>query len=188
MATYLKPSTGPIYDAELEDVFQALVVGLTGLPGNMVRPRWQRDPPNAPSVSTDWAAIGLVLGAKQWDDYQLWDQALPGYVVEGSEELRLTASFYGPSGERLLRQFDNGLQVDFNRHTLDLLKIKYKGATAPVHLPALLKEQWGQRVDAIYTFSRWCRRVYPVGYIERANISIDNERFVEYITLVPPSP
>jgi len=56
-------TTSPLMDAALDAVFQALVVGITGLPGTLVRPRWQPVPPTQPSVTTNWAAIGVTTNA-----------------------------------------------------------------------------------------------------------------------------
>ncbi len=39
---YINPSGGSAYDQELEDIFQTFIVGITSLPGAMVRPRFQR--------------------------------------------------------------------------------------------------------------------------------------------------
>jgi len=43
----------------LEDFMQSLVAGITNLPGNLVRPRWQPQPLPIPPHNVDWAAIGI---------------------------------------------------------------------------------------------------------------------------------
>ena len=47
-------------DLALDLVLQAWIVALTGLPGNLVRPRWQPAPPAMPDQSVNWCAIGVM--------------------------------------------------------------------------------------------------------------------------------
>jgi len=56
----LIPPPIPLEDDQLDDLLQAWVVGLTGLPSEMVRPRWQTPTPTRPQSTTDWAAIGIT--------------------------------------------------------------------------------------------------------------------------------
>ena len=52
----------PATDLDLDQVLQALVVGLTGLPGDWVRARWQpnddlgEERPRIPSIGTTWSS------------------------------------------------------------------------------------------------------------------------------------
>lgn len=50
---YLPPSTSPAYDAALDQMFHDLVMGITGLTGDLVRPRWQAEPPQQPEHSVN---------------------------------------------------------------------------------------------------------------------------------------
>lgn len=47
-------------DDPFDAFLQSLVVGVTGIPGNLCRPRWQPIPPAEPEVGTDWCAIGVT--------------------------------------------------------------------------------------------------------------------------------
>lgn len=190
-AGYLAPTPpGPLNDLALEDLFQQVVVSLTGLPGNLVRPRWQPNPPNQPSAETDWIAIGVSHGETQWDAYQRFEPLPePGsYIVEGTEVLRANVSFYGPNNEAVKNRLLFGLQVSQNRDALEVQKIKYQGAGSPVNLPALLKEYWTLRVDVTLNFTRWVTRTYPIKTLQRAGTDLNNEFYVTPISVNPPSP
>lgn len=188
-AGYLLPDPGPLYDQDLEDLFQQVIVGITGLQGNLVRPRWQIDPPNLPPVSTDWCAFGVVVQERMWNAYQWWDNAGSAYVVEGSEPIDVTFSFYGPNNQRNRRSFTDGIMLDQNREDLGAQKIKLIEFRDPVNLPALLKEQWGRRVDVKAVFHRWVTRTFPVQTLIGTSppSGINNEKFVTPIVVNPPT-
>lgn len=195
MATYILPvAPEPVYDKALEDIFQGVVKGIVGLPGNLIRPRWQQDPPNLPSYDASWIAFGLTIGPKQWDAYKKFDTAANAYVVEGSEAIVMAASFYGPQNEALHRKLEDGLQLDLNRADLEAQKIKYIGAGDPVNLPALLKEMWYLRVDVSFAFSRWVRRVYPIDSINsaagsiKASDAVGTDPLDVSLSVTPPTP
>ena len=52
---FLSPlsTPAPLEDQALADFFQQYVAGITGIAGNLVRPRWQAEPPNIPQVASD---------------------------------------------------------------------------------------------------------------------------------------
>jgi hypothetical protein len=50
----------PLEDDDLDNAFQGLVVGITGLDQSLVRPRWQSNPPKQPEPTIDWCAIGVT--------------------------------------------------------------------------------------------------------------------------------
>lgn len=61
---YLKPNPSPGFPnplggPELLEFFQELFSGITGVPGPMIRPRWQQEPAPMPPNGTDWLAIGI---------------------------------------------------------------------------------------------------------------------------------
>ena len=58
---YLRPELPWLAGDDLDDVFQRLTVGITGLPGSMVRPRWQGRPAKDPEHDQDWVALGVTV-------------------------------------------------------------------------------------------------------------------------------
>jgi hypothetical protein len=188
-AGYLAPDTpGPDYDDALEDLFQATIVGITGIPGNLVRPRWQPEAPNTPGFDVDWIAFGLQVIDRQWNSYQVFDSDLNAYTVSGTEVLHCNVSFYGPHLTEKRRRWEDGLQVDQNLAPLHAQGIKYIDMLDPVALPALFKNRWRERMDMKAVFHRWATRIYPVTTLVSVGADLDNERYHTPIVVNPPSP
>ncbi len=60
---YLLPQDGtPTLEPDdpFDTLIQSIVVGVTGMPGDLVRPRWQPVPLAEPEPGTDWCAIGVT--------------------------------------------------------------------------------------------------------------------------------
>ena len=60
----------------LQQVFQ----GVSGLPGELVRPKWQVNPPKQPDLYTNWLAIALT---KNKGDTFPWNSTSPGQQAAG---------------------------------------------------------------------------------------------------------
>ena len=58
---YLLPASAPapLEGLDLLRFVQQWIVGVSGLPGEQVRPRWQPEPPDIPQAGTCWAAVGF---------------------------------------------------------------------------------------------------------------------------------
>lgn len=187
-AGYLAPSSAPPYDNDLEDIFQAVLSAITGVQGNLVRPRWQPESGNTPDVDIDWIAFGMTVTERQWNAYQIWDADLNAYTVSGTETIQVHCSFYGPHNQELRRRWEDGLQIDQNLEALRAQKVKFVGMLDAVNVPALFKNQWRDRVDMKAVFQRWATRIYPITTLLSAGVDLDNEHYVTHIDVTPPSP
>lgn len=153
----------PLEDKALEDFFQALVAGITGLASTVVFPRWQTEPPNLPAYGTNWVAVGIVdsdpdryAAVVHNSDGQGSDQ------LQRHEQIDLMASFYGPNARSNASLFSDGLQIPQNREVLtqNTMGLTFTGKLQ--QLPALIKMQWTTRVDLPFRIKRGIKRVYPV--------------------------
>lgn len=186
-AGYLRSDTAPLYDKDLEDIFQRVVVGVTGLPGQLVRPRYQPDPPTMPGFDVDWASLGVAVQDDMWDAFRVTNPD-GSYTVEGQETILVTVSFSGPNHSAFARAWRDGLRIGQNRDDLTAQKIAFHSFAETAVLPALLKEQWVKRSEVRGTFHRWAVRHYPVLTIQAADADIFNEKFHTLVTVTPPTP
>lgn len=122
---YLPPTDlTPLAEDDAADaILQSLVVGITGLPGNMVRPRWQLVPAPQPEAEADWCAIGVVditpePGTTDTQHFPGADMN-SGYSQTGEiDTLNVLCSFYGPHARGNALLLRNGLGVPQNREAL----------------------------------------------------------------------
>lgn len=172
---YLTPTSAlPDEDAVLDDDFTEAVEGITGLPGAMVRPRWQPKPPKMPGPTVDWCAIGVSE-----------DDSTPGYphidhdgAGDGSstqstaEQMTVLASFYGPNARSFVKLLRDGLFLDQNREQLKLKGLYFITTGKIMASPELIDTQWYRRYDLPLYFRRTVARTYAILNIDSAEIDV----------------
>ncbi|MEL6237006.1 MAG: hypothetical protein AAFO57_00055 [Pseudomonadota bacterium] len=162
---YLSPAVAspPLEDDALTAIFQQMIVGITGLPGNMVRPRWQPNPPKQPEPFTNWCALGIAV--------QTLDDG-PAITHNGAgngsdtyirhEQIDVLASFYGPAAMQYAQLLSDGLAIPQNLEALKAQDMNNVD-TGPIRAaPDLINEQWIRRYDVELTFRRKITRSYAV--------------------------
>ncbi len=163
-------------DDDLEDFFQALFVGITGLAGDRFFPRWQPEPPNLPGVEVDWAAFGITVTDPDTFAVELHDPTgLGSSEVQQHEVVDILTSFYGPQANRYAGLLRMGFQVAQNREILQLNAMAFVQSGNPVSVPSLVKDKWKKRVDLPIKIRRQVRRVYAVESL----LSSQGELFTE---------
>jgi len=162
---YLDPATNPLDDDALVDFLQAVVAAISGLPGALVRPRFQEEPPNLPKRGTTWAGVGLgdqesdIMGHVEHDPTIGTDG---GDVLRTHETLQILCSFYGPQARARAHQLADGLKVAQNREVLTLAGMGLQSVGRMIQTSELIKERWLARTDVTVTIRREIRREYPV--------------------------
>lgn len=162
---YILPagSYAPLEDDVLAAALQSMVVGITGLPGDMVRPRWQPVVPKQPDVGTDWCAIGVSSSDRT--DYPVDEHVGAG---DGSdtltrwEDFTMLASFYGPHAMNFADLLRDGLYIAQNREAIQLDGMDLIDAGTRLTAPDLVNQQWIRRYDLPVRMRRKTVRSYPV--------------------------
>lgn len=170
---YLAGTGGVVEDSALDAILQACVVGITGLPGQMVRPRWQPVVPKQPEPSVNWCAIGVTTSTTT--DYPVEQHIGAGDgsdAFEKWEELALLASFYGPDAAGFASLLRDGLYVTQNREVLQASGIDLIDVGTRTAAPDLVNQQWIRRFDLPIRFRRKVERSFPVLNILSAPDSI----------------
>jgi len=183
-AGYLAPAAAFPYDTALENILHDIVMGITGLPGDLVRPRWQTEPPQQPDFNTDWCAFGIVRTSADTFAYEGHDPAGDGHdTVDRDELLYVLHSFYGPNAHGYCERFRDGFEISQNRDAAIAAGIGLVEVGEATILPALLKEKWVKRVDATVTYRRRTSRTYPVLTIVGGDVELNTEIAVINITI-----
>jgi hypothetical protein len=175
-AGYLAPTSAPLTEEQLEDVLTAMVAGITGLPGKMVRPRWQPKPPKQPEHTVDWCAVGVPD-----EDDDSWPAVTHSGDGDGAdtvvtwETLNVLASFYGPNSGDLAKRLRAGLMVEQNRAPLRQAGLALGGIGRRVRLAELVNGYWVKRVDLPIELRNEARRVYAVRNIKCGSVTIETD-------------
>ncbi len=175
----------------LDDFMQQVVAGVTGLPGELVRPRWQSEPPNAPPLTATatpgnlptvecWAAVGVTrstpLGFPANTEITAGAASRTGFSQQSDqEEFDLLCSFYGRLADSYAVVLRSGLMVAQNRECLQLANIGFINTSGRTRVPTLTQGQWWMRVDITATFRREVRTFYPVLYYLEAQARITTD-------------
>jgi hypothetical protein len=179
---YVAPaaSPAPLEGQALLVFLQGWVVGVTGMDGTLVRPRWQAEPANIPDAGNAWAAIGV--GIRPADTYPFVgnvagaDPVNPNYKLVRHEELELLCSFYDTGSTGLADQYAallrDGSAIPNNRIPLRAAGFAFVSADPIGPVPTLLKERWLYRVDFKITLRRQIDRVYPVPTVQTVDIGL----------------
>jgi hypothetical protein len=165
VAGYLQPANtpAPLQDNALEDFLGDVVTGITGLDRDeLVRPRWQEEPPNIPSRDVTWCGIGVTDQQADTNAAVMTAQDGTSQDLVRHETLTIVASFYGPLSGEFAAMFRDGLQIDQNNEALFTAGFGLISATGPTKAPELIKEKWYQRSDIVWLSRREIRRTYPV--------------------------
>jgi len=184
---YLVPSSAsPPEDTALDAILQGAVVALVGLPGPMVRPRWQTPVPKQPEATVDWCAIGVMSETPEYSAYtRHWrgepsnpnDPVGQGYDEQRRHEvLEVMASFYGPNSRGNANMFRAGISVAQNREAFYLQNMNFVSTDCKLTNAAeLINEVWFRRMDLTFFVRREIDRTYPVLNILSAPITIQSD-------------
>lgn len=184
----LLPLTGdPLEDDDLDDFLQQYVVGITGMPGELIYPRYQEEPPNLPANGADWAAIGVVR--REGDTYAVEQHDDDFSYVIRHETLDIACTFYGPHCQGLAARLRDGLGLAQNR---ELLTANGMGLVSVADLQRsgdLVKMRWMQTAELPFAIRRIIVRTYAIRDLVSLDLTLQtDDQTVVYDGVSPPSP
>jgi hypothetical protein len=168
----------PLQGDPFLDFMQAVVVGVLGIDGRLVRPRWQPETPNLPAANESWVALGVVDTDSDTFAVELHDPEDDGSSeLQRHEVKELLASFYGPLADSYAALLRDGLQIAQNREVFQRNAVALVDTGRAIAAPVLTKNVWQNRIDMRVTVRRQIRRVYRVFNLLSANGVIYNEHY-----------
>lgn len=161
---YLAPTAPvPPDDDDLDNLLQELVAGVTGLPGEMVRPRWQPTVPTQPEPTESWCAMGVSVQTNDSGPAIQHDPAGDGSdTYTRHQQIDLMCSFYGPSAKGYAQRLADSMSIPQNSEQLALNGMKFVRASDIQPVPVLINQQWNRRYDLTLMLRRKIIRTYPV--------------------------
>lgn len=169
-----------------EQIIRALqkqIVALTGIPGTLVRPRWQPMPPSQPQADVTWASVGVQK--VETDDYPSivhdGSGTFPGALAPGVDRMTrhgtitVLTTFYGPEAETCAGVLRDALYVQQNWEPMTTIGLKLREVRDLAHAPELVNQQWIDRVDLEIDFRQQINRVYPVYNLDGADLVVHSD-------------
>jgi hypothetical protein len=192
LAPLPSPAPTPLEDAALQNFLQSIVVGITGLTGAMVFPRWQETPPNIPPINTAWASIGVQNRKAETFAFEFHDGTLNSGngldTLIRHEEAEILCGFYGPTADTNASLLRDGLQVAQNREALQLAGMSLIECGDLLTVPSLVNSQWYYRVDLPFRVRRAIVREYPILNLLSSQITVKtSDGLTEVINVIPPA-
>lgn len=185
------PVPAPLEDLALDNFLQAIVVGLTGLPVAMVRPRFQDEPPTQPDRNVDWMAVGVI--DENPDTFavvrhaQTGDPDAPVDELQRHEDLDVLVSSYGPNGRGNMKLLADGLLIPQNLAVLTENGMGLVSTGRIVQVPDLVKLEWLRRFDMHVIIRRNVVRTYNILNVESAHVTETTGTFTDEFEVNPPS-
>lgn len=153
----------PIEDDELDNLLQVLVVGVTGLPGLMVRPRWQPTVPKQPEPGMDWCALGITVQTNDAGPAFQHDPSGDGSdIYIRHQDIEVLCSFYGPGAKGNAQRLADGMAIPQNSDQLGAYDAKFVSVSEIRAAPDFVNQQWVRRYDMTLNLRRKITRAYPV--------------------------
>lgn len=167
---FLGPLTSaPDDDLDLDLFMQSLVVGLTGLKGENVRPRYvtlddeERASPRNLNQRDNWAAVGVMSMEADGQPAMIHDGEGEGASTQVQHlTLDVLASFYGPRSSALAELLRSGLYVAQNREALFRAGMGLIDVGTGRRVPEIVNTSPRRRTDIGFRLRRRVERTYAV--------------------------
>ena len=145
----------------LVEVLQQMLHQFSNIPGPLVRPNWQVNPPKRPDVTTNWIAFGIEGVTPDFSAY-VGPDSKGNPIMQRNEELALVVNFYGPASYDNYGLVRDSFQLAQNRAELLKANIVWAYDGQATHVPELIDEEWFDRWRVVFTLRRQIIRNYPV--------------------------
>ena len=156
-----QPQPSPFSGLTFEEFLQSVLVGVSGLPGNLVRPKWQENPPANPEISVNWLAFGLTEDDSDTNAYVGIDDDGNNQFMR-MEDLPLQCTFYGPQSLEYGQALRDGLQIPQNLEKLQSANMGFVNTSRMTRVPDFVNERWVNRWEMTVFLRRQIMRVYPI--------------------------
>ena len=165
---YILPAPpGSVGNLSLQDFIQTVLVGVSALPGEMVRAKWQLNPPKQPDICVDWLSFGIT---EDDSDTFAYDTIQPdnSYILQRMEALTVQCTFAGPNALEYAKLVRDNFQIGPNREALQSVGMDFVSTSRITRVPDLVNERWRDRWEMSVYLRREILRTYPVLYFVSA--------------------
>jgi len=173
-AGYLVPTStqGFPKGLSLTQFIQTVLVGVSEIPGTLVRPKYQVEPLSQPDIYTDWLSFGILSSAPDANAY-LNTNTDNSYSMQRHALTEISLSFYGPNALDNYELVRDGFQVTQNLAALKANGLGFVEVTRALRVPDLINERWVDRYESSVILRKETQRTYAVTTFVSANGTIN---------------
>lgn len=163
LAGYLTPSSssGLPGGLTLNQFLQTVLVGISGLDGPLVRPKWQVAPAKQPDIGVSWMAFGVVSNTPDANSYVALNDSGVN-TSQRHEQLDIQCAFYGPEAMTYAALLRDGFQIQQNLEALRTADMGFVSTGSMLHIPELVNERFIDRIEMGVVLRREIKRVYAI--------------------------
>ncbi len=172
--SFARPSsTFPPFPGHLSltQFLQTVFVGITGLPGPMVRPKWQKEPPKQEELEVSWMAMGIDVAAPDANAY-LWPDSDGFTNSQRHETLDVGCAIYGPHALEIYGLIRDGFQIPQNLETMRSVNMGFVEVLPARQIPDFFNERFIGRIQTSVILRHEILRIYPVPTVLSASGTI----------------
>lgn len=186
--SYLKPDVTEITIEQVEQVIHDLILGLTDIPGDLIRPVWQEEQPQQPTILTNWCAFGFTEFRNQWlpiKDYS------SGTQMTMMEFFTCALWMYGPQAVNNCALIRDSLFISRNREALLAVGTKFIDTSAIRRIPELINTKMYERAYMEIELVRGVYRNYNIQEITGGSVALQTATSTRSFDIgkkaIPPS-
>lgn len=152
----------------LTQFIQTVLVGISGVPGDLCRPKWQTEPPKQPDIFVTWMGFAIEVAAPDANSY-LGSMSGTQLGSQRHENLEVSVSVYGPNALEIYGVLRDGFQIPQNRIALFNANMGFTEISPARTIPDLVNQRWVGRVESSIFLRREIQRTYGVPTILSAS-------------------
>jgi hypothetical protein len=176
---YLTPDAlrTPEGDVEFAETLQSIVRGITGLPGQLVRQRWQARAGAQPDIDENWCGVGVGSSDAEGPPAIIVPKDDTNVVISRRHYIvTVVASFYGSNAGQLADMLWNGLYLGQNREDMIDKGLNLVDIGRIVHLPDRPNNLWRNRYDVSFRLRRRVEYTYAIQRVKTVQGTIGTDK------------
>ena len=173
---YLLPLTGGSIDGlDLRRAIGAVLVGISGIDGTLVRPSWQQNPPPIPGIDVNWIAFFIQERRGDSNSYQQVQDSESSFLSR-HEDLDILLSFYGVDCLQIAANVREGFELTQNNEIMLTNGLAFVRMGAITHIPELINDRYFDRADSVLTLRHEITKNYSILSFEKEQVTIINSK------------